>query len=62
MFEAIVEDVGCVDSRDLGCRVRAVRDVGSRERERESLEDGNNFVNKKKKIPIDLVFVCLSVC
>lgn len=38
--------------RDFGCRMCAVRGVGSKD----SLEDENNFVKKKT---IDLVFVCL---
>ena len=38
--------------RDFGCRMCAVRDVGSKD----GLEDENNSVKKKT---IDLVFVCL---
>lgn len=39
--------------RDFGCRMCAVRDVGSKD----SLEDENNFVKKKNNRPC----VCVSV-
>lgn len=46
MFGTILEDVGCVRSVLFGCRMCAVRDVGSKD----GLEDENNSVEKKKNI------------